>query len=245
MAHQKETAIDGFELADDKGDKLFRDDRTVLGCYELKRIFFEIAEAAEQNITRGHVMFMEGADGLKVCAILGEELPFFGEPAKEITGEQGPGGRVEGAESTWEMQIRREDEFEFSASEINAPAHFFNTFKGHTQTKMFEQGDSPPVAENHGIATIGDLVDEWQAAGDIGVLVVADEIADLREGEYLFDLSQGMPEGQHRSGVNEYRLITVFNEIDMTLERIVRQDMPDPPDSFGNLHGFFVVVGGL
>ena len=73
-------------------------------------------------------------------------MPFFGEAAKKIAGEKNPRDRIEGTESAGEMEIRGEDEFQFSAPEIYAPAHFFNAAEGHVESQVFEQGDGPPMA---------------------------------------------------------------------------------------------------
>lgn len=140
---------------------------------------------------------MERPNSLEICFICGEQLPSFSKSAKKITGKQRAGGRIEGAERPGKMQIGCKYALQFSAPQIETPALFFDTGKGHVEPQMLEQGDSPPVTEDQDIAAIDHLVDKGQAAGDIRILVVTDKIADMGEGNDLFDLCQGMTEGQH------------------------------------------------
>ena len=72
MGHQKETTVYGLELSNDKGNKLFRNDRAMLGGDELERVFLKLAQAVVKDIPRGHIMLMEGTYGFKVFLIRSE-----------------------------------------------------------------------------------------------------------------------------------------------------------------------------
>ncbi len=180
-------------------------------------------------------MLVKGPDGVKIADILGEQLPFFGKPAEQVAGKQGAGSAVEGAEGPGKMQVGSEDEFEFSAPEVKTPAGPLHAGERQGEAEVFEQGDRPTVGEDNGIGTVDHPVDERQAAGDVGVLVLADKIPDTGEGDDLLDLEQGMLEGQNGARIDQQRLVAVFDEVDVALKGIIRQDMADPPDPFGDL----------
>ena len=96
------------------------------------------------------------------------------------------------------------------------------------------------MGHQEGVGTVHQLVDQGQGGGDVRVRVVADEVADPAEGDDLLDLPQGAGEGQAGAGIEQDRLVPLFQQIDVGLEVVVIEDLTDPPDPRSDLQG---VVG--
>jgi hypothetical protein len=103
---------------------------------------------------------------------------------------------------------------------------------------MFEQHLSSPVGRQHGILALDQLVDQRHRPGDVRVLVLAQEILDGTELNDLFDLVQSVAEGQLGARIDQYRLVSLLNQIAVALKRVVRQIVADPPDPVGDLDRF-------
>ena len=56
------------------------------------------------------------------------------------------------------------------------------------------------------------------------------------EGDDFLHLVDRAGKRQHRAGIDEHRLVCVLDQIDMALEDVVGQHVPDPPDAIGDLH---------
>ncbi len=66
--------------------------------------------------------------------------------------------------------------------------------------------------------------------------MVADVISNLAQRHDLLDLAQGAREGQARAWIEQHRLVPLLQQIDVTLEDVIREDLADPPDARGDLH---------
>ncbi len=71
--------------------------------------------------------------------------------------------------------------------------------------------------------------------------MVTDKIADIVERNDLFHFGSGKGEGQGRTGINQNRLIPMFNQVAVALEQVIIKVVPDPPDALGYLDS----VGGV
>ncbi len=93
------------------------------------------------------------------------------------------------------------------------------------------------VADQRGVAPMGDdgcvvgqaAVDQgWDRAEDVGVGVRTDQPANLVETDDIVHLADHIIGGKGRPGIDEHRLVALFDQIDVTLELVSRQSSSRP-----------------
>lgn len=91
------------------------------------------------------------------------------------------------------------------------------------------------MGDDRGVVPRDQLVDDRQRSGDVGILVVAHEPPDRVEGHDLRHLAADLGKGQAATRVEEHRLVTVLEEVDVALERVAGHVATHPPDTVGDL----------
>jgi hypothetical protein len=179
-------------------------------------------------------VLVEWPQDLEMRLILGQQRWLRGEAAQQVAGKE---RACSDRSCRWHRESAREDEAEFAVEDLQPPVMLVDQTKREPQTVMLEQGLGAPVGDHHGVVALHDLVDQQQRSGDVWVLMVADEIADLGERYDLFDLAQRAGKGEARAGIEQDGLVALFQQIDVALKDIVVEDVTDSPDPIGDFDG--------
>ena len=233
---QVQPALEVAKASDDRADELPWDDRAMLGGDELEVEPVQFAQRVAEDVAAGHVVLVERPDGLEVFEVLGEQPRLFGETAEQVGGEQRPCRGVERHERSREMQIRGEEEIEHPAPQVELPVVRVDQPEGQIRPVVLKQRGRPPVGNQTGVWAGDHLVDLGQCGPDVGVLVTAQKVADVVEGDDLLYLSDGARKREHRTRVDEHGLVCVLHEVDVALEHVVGEQVADPPHAVGDLH---------
>ena len=108
---------------------------------------------------------------------------------------------------------------------------------------MTHEGLIAPVRHDGRLRMQAGGLHRGEGANDVGIAVRADQPAHVGEADNRIDLANHLVGGEGRAGVDQHGLVTLLDQVDVTLEVVARQQRSDPPDAWRELERTSRVYG--